>query len=129
MFVGSEGLAWGPADVLATLLHEAAHALAQVRGINDTSRQGRWHNARFKSVVEEVGIAVSKDPRLGWSPTTLTTASRSAYTEMITELASVLRLRRAVELSGSGVNKPGPSPVRVRPGPARHRGPPGARTG
>ena len=65
MFVGGEGLAWGPADVLATFLHEAAHALAQVRGINDTSRQGRWHNARFKSVAEEVGIAVSKDR--GWA--------------------------------------------------------------
>jgi hypothetical protein len=31
VFVGGEGLARRPADVLATLLHEAAHALAQVR--------------------------------------------------------------------------------------------------
>jgi len=47
VFVGGEGLARGPAEVLGTLLHEAAHALADVRGIKDTSRQGRWHNARF----------------------------------------------------------------------------------
>lgn len=33
VFVGGEGLARGPADVLATLLHEAAHALAHARGI------------------------------------------------------------------------------------------------
>ncbi|MFD1534873.1 hypothetical protein [Pseudonocardia aurantiaca] len=34
--------------------HEkAAHALAHVRGIKDTSRQGRWHNARFKALAEE----------------------------------------------------------------------------
>lgn len=41
VFVGGEGLARGPADVLATLLHEAAHALAHARNIKDTSRQGR----------------------------------------------------------------------------------------
>ncbi len=34
----------GAADVLGTLLHETAHALAHVRDIKDTSRQGRWHN-------------------------------------------------------------------------------------
>jgi hypothetical protein len=71
VFVGGEGLARGPADVLGTLLHEAAHALAHVRGIKDTSRQGRWHNARFKALAEELGIEVTKDPRIGWSPTTL----------------------------------------------------------
>jgi hypothetical protein len=40
VFVGGEGLARGPANVLGTLLHEAAHALAHIRGIKDTSRQG-----------------------------------------------------------------------------------------
>jgi hypothetical protein len=35
-----EGLARGPAEKLATLLHEAAHALAHVRGMKDTFRQG-----------------------------------------------------------------------------------------
>ena len=60
VFVGGEGLARGPADVLGTLLHEAAHALAHVRGIKDTSRQGRWHNARFKALAEELGTEVTK---------------------------------------------------------------------
>lgn len=46
-----------------------AHALAHVRGIKDTSRQGRWHNTKFKALAEELGIEVSKDPRIGWSPT------------------------------------------------------------
>lgn len=80
VFVGGEGLARGPVDVLGTLLHEAAHALAHVRGIQDTSRQGRWHNARFKAVADEVGITVEKDPKLGWSPRrpVSTTPRRSA---------------------------------------------------
>jgi len=41
VFVGGEGLTRGARDVLATLLHEAAHALADRQGIKDTSRQGR----------------------------------------------------------------------------------------
>src|SRR4051812_12814323 len=32
VFVGGEGLARGPVDVLGTLLHEATHALAFIRG-------------------------------------------------------------------------------------------------
>jgi len=95
VFVGGEHLAHGPTEVLATLLHEAAHALAHVRGIRDTSRQGRWHNARFKSLATELGIAVSKDPRLGWSPTALTAETASTYADTITALGTALRLHRA----------------------------------
>ena len=76
VFVGGEGLARGPVEVLGTLLHEAAHALANVRGIKDTSRQGRWHNAKFKALAEELGIEVTKDDRIGWSPTTVAAATR-----------------------------------------------------
>jgi len=97
VFVGGEGLAHGPTEVLATLLHEAAHALAHVRGIRDTSRQGRWHNARFKSLADELGIAVSKDPRLGWSPTALTAETASTYADTITALGTALRLHRATD--------------------------------
>jgi hypothetical protein len=53
--VGGEGLARGPAHVLGTLLHEAAHALARVRGIKDTSRQGRWRIGRDRAVVWGIG--------------------------------------------------------------------------
>ena len=40
-----------PRRMLATLLHEAAHALARVREIQDTSRQGRYHNQRCSTRV------------------------------------------------------------------------------
>jgi hypothetical protein len=107
----SAGKVWpGAANVLATLLHEAAHALAHVRGIKDTSRQGRWHNARFKALAEEVGIAVEKDPRLGWSPTTLPAVTRASYAQVIAELGAVLRLYRAVEISGRQGSRPGQPP-------------------
>jgi len=102
VFVGGEGLALGPADVLGTMLHEAAHAIAHVRGVKDTSRQGRWHNARFKALAEEVGIEVRKDPRLGWSPTTLTAHTRADYSGTITELGCALRLHRFPEAARGG---------------------------
>ncbi|OLM28257.1 hypothetical protein Ae717Ps2_6596 [Pseudonocardia sp. Ae717_Ps2] len=111
VFVGGEGLARGPVDVLGTLLHEAAHALAHARGIQDTSRQGRWHNARFKAIAAEVGIAVEKDPKLGWSPTTVPDATQAAYGEVIEQLRGALRMRRASESGGPAKpKKPGPPP-------------------
>ena len=110
MFVGGEGLARGSADVLATLLHEAAHALAHVRGIKDTSRQGRWHNVKFKALAEELGIEVAKDLRIGWSPTTLTTTTRATYAAVVDELGAMLRLHRAAEFTGGGATKAKPTP-------------------
>lgn len=86
VFIGGEGLARGPVDVLGTLLHEAAHAIAHVRGVQDTSRQGRWHNARFQALAEEVGITVTRHPKNGWSPTSISLATRDAYAATLAEL-------------------------------------------
>jgi hypothetical protein len=109
VFVGGEGLSRGPADVLATLLHEAAHAVAHVRGIKDTSRQGRWHNARFKAIAEELGVEVTKDDRIGWSPTTLLASTRETYAAAIDELGRTLRLHRSIEV-GRPATKATPTP-------------------
>src|SRR5690349_13433551 len=38
VLIAAELLGHGPLEILGTLLHEAAHALAYVRGIKDTSR-------------------------------------------------------------------------------------------
>ena len=110
VFIGGEGLVRGAADVLGTLLHEAAHALAHVRDIKDTSRQGRWHNAKFKALAEELGIEVAKDPRIGWSPTAIPASTREEYAEVIDELGRVLRLHRAVEVAGGKDKKPSAPP-------------------
>ena len=69
LFVGGEGLRRGAEPVLATLLHEAAHGVAHVRGIKDTSRQGRYHNTRFKLLGEELGLTITQAPTIGWSST------------------------------------------------------------
>jgi len=113
VFVGGEGLVRGPAEVLGTLLHETAHALAHARGIKDTSRQGRWHNARFKALAEEVGVEVTKDPRIGWSPTTLPATTREEYADTIAMLGDALRLFRSVEITGTKTGKANNPPACV----------------
>lgn len=110
VFIGGEGLARGPLDVLGTLLHEAAHALADVRGIKDTSRQGRWHNARFKALAEEVGIEVTKDSRIGWSPTAVPDRTRELYAPTIRVLGAALRLYRASETPAQPGKSKSPPP-------------------
>lgn len=49
----------------------APHRLADARGIEDTSRQGRWHNQRFAKVPTELGLEPHKHDRIGWSPRSL----------------------------------------------------------
>src|SRR5215475_13468507 len=49
LFIGADGLRHGPRAVFTILLHEAAHGMAHTRRIKDTSRGGRYHNARYKT--------------------------------------------------------------------------------
>lgn len=74
LFVGGEGLARGAAGVLATPLHEAAHGIASTRGIQHTSRQGRYHNARSQAIAREVGIEVLAIERGALRATTVNVA-------------------------------------------------------
>lgn len=94
-FLASEALAKGATQVLQTTIHEAAHTLSRVRGIKDTSRQGRWHNAAFKKAAEELGLehkAASADKSHGFSFVTLTQATKDKYAELLTKLERELKL-------------------------------------
>jgi hypothetical protein len=102
LFVGGEGLAGGAASVLATLLHEAAHAAAQSRGIQDTSRQGRYHNQRFKSIAEGLGLTIEHDQSIGWSVTTLPRHTEAEYAETITTLHTAITAHRRAEAIATG---------------------------
>ena len=79
------------------MLHEAAHALADVRGIKDTSRQGRYHNKHFKALAEELGLAVDSHPAIGWSITTVTDTTAEHYADQLTALAAAMVLWRTGE--------------------------------
>ena len=63
LFMATELVARGATEMFAVLLHEAAHTIASRRGIKDTSRQGRYHNGRFRMIAGEVGLDGDRDPR------------------------------------------------------------------
>ena len=94
VMISGEGLRRSPREVLATLLHEAAHALAHERGIKDTSRQGRYHNKQFKNCAEELALTVTHDDRNGWAATTLTPAAERAYARQLDALTQAMTLWR-----------------------------------
>lgn len=56
-------------EVIATLIHEYTHYYNTINGIKDVSRNGTYHNKRFKSEAEKHMILISYDPRIGWSIT------------------------------------------------------------
>jgi hypothetical protein len=97
VLVGGEGLHRGPTEVLGTLLHEAAHGLAQAREVQDTSRQGRYHNRRYAALARELGLEVASVKPIGWSATTVPEATAGAYARQLEELAAALVLWRRQE--------------------------------
>lgn len=97
LFIAGEGLQHGPTDVLVTLLHEAAHGIAVTRGIKDTSRQGRYHNTRFKQLAEELGLEVTEQHSIGWSGTTVSKRTLKIYRRYLGVLERALVIWRRQE--------------------------------
>jgi curved DNA-binding protein CbpA len=101
IMISGEGLRRTAREVLATLLHEAAHALAHERGIKDTSRQGRYHNKQFKIHAEELALTVEHDDPNGWSASTITPAAERAYARQLEALTEAMTLWRHGETTTS----------------------------
>ena len=105
VFISGEGLKRSVTEVFTTLLHEAAHALADVRGIKDTSRQGRWHNKQFAALADELGLDTTKDERLGYSKCTLRPETQAHYQHKLDILQDVLSVYRHPEILTSKTSK------------------------
>jgi hypothetical protein len=102
VLVAGEGLSRAPEVVMATLLHEAAHGLAHVRQVQDTSRQGRYHNRRYRRLAEELGLEVAETGTIDWSQTTLSEATARQYRRELGTLRAALTLYRRGEANGVG---------------------------
>ena len=89
LFVAGELLAAGGRAVLEVMLHEAAHALAVVRGIRGTSAEGnRYHNKRFVALAAEMGLRGPDRPEkvIGWSDCRITDETAAAYGDVISAI-------------------------------------------
>jgi hypothetical protein len=86
LFVAGEDIRNGAIAVLEVLLHEAAHALATVRGIRDTSAAGhRYHNRRYVALAVELGLGEPGEPDkvTGFENCPMTEATAAAYAKVI----------------------------------------------
>jgi DnaJ domain len=101
VMISGEGLARTPREVLGTLLHEAAHALAAARGITGTSRQGRYHNKRYAILAAELGLDVAETPGFGWTITTVPDTTAARYASQLAALNAAMTLWRNSEHDGS----------------------------
>lgn len=103
VFMAGERLQHGPSEVLETLIHEAAHAVAHARKIKDTSRQCRYHNGKFKAIAESLGLKVAKMGSIGWAETSIPPETVALYPEAIAQLKEAIRAFRRSEFSLRGV--------------------------
>lgn len=96
LFVAGECFAEGAEHTLTTMLHEAAHALAYVRQVQDTSRQGKYHNRRFVQLAAELGMAwpagAKPHPVSGFSKVQVSGPARAAYADAIADLEAAILL-------------------------------------
>jgi hypothetical protein len=112
LFVAGECFAEGATHTLTTILHEAAHALAHVRGVKDTSRQGKYHNRRFLELAAELDLAWPADakahPVSGFSEVRLSEVAAIFYADTIAELDAAITLHldtfRRLRLGGGQTN-------------------------
>ena len=119
VLITHDGLTDQAAQVLATILHEAAHSVAWQRGIKDTSRQGRYHNHCFQTVAEELGLQVQRDSAFGWTQTDLRASTAAAYSGVLRDLELYLPSRPLT--SAAGGNESARGGVRNLACPCGHR--------
>ncbi len=107
VMLAGERMEQGGAAVMGTLLHEAAHALASVREIRDTSGAGSaYHNGKYKKLAAEVLLTVEKGKK-GWSTTALNVGSETRYSSAIAMLDEALQhFRVAPGQDGEDKKKP-----------------------
>ncbi len=99
VLLAGEALHLKPEDVFEVLLHEAAHGINAARGIKDTSRGGRYHNARFKKTAVEVGLDVEQMDPYGFAKTSVRADTAERYSNEIDRLAGAMRIARRIPQS------------------------------
>ena len=80
-------------DVVATLIHEAGHALNFARGIHDCSRS-QYHNRKFEAAAKELGLDVTQVAHYGFALTAMPAETAQRYNAETEALRQVLMHRR-----------------------------------
>lgn len=92
--------------ILGVLLHEAAHALATARGVQDTAPTRRqYHNAAFANLAAETGLYLARDRPADVGPDTPAPATLVAYRAPLKKLRAALDEYRTAFVP-NGVSEP-----------------------
>ena len=89
-------------QLLSTLLHEVAHSLNHMNGISDCS-SNQYHNAKFKSQAEALGLKTIEIKGKGYASTELTEFGAKRWAKALKILNNALEL---TAMSAEGSAKP-----------------------
>lgn len=88
-------------EIVTTLLHEMVHLYNLQIGVKDTSRSGTYHNKQYKIAAEQHGLIVERDPKYGYTLTSLNDEARNFTFTLPMVTLSLHRLKT----KGNGYNK------------------------
>lgn len=95
--ISAEDLNRPAEDILGTLIHEMCHQSASERGIKDCSRNGNYHNKKFKEIAEAHGLeCLEKSKSHGFGHTKLAPAGRNAIESKLSSLKEALTVCRII---------------------------------
>ncbi|WP_374987166.1 hypothetical protein [Streptomyces fradiae] len=103
VFVTAESLADGAAKVFGYLLHEAAHAANEARGVNDCSAS-QYHNKEFRRMAEAMGLVQRPDvtekwkKKYGFAGTELGDEAAKTYAQEIAALDKAMHATRTPDI-------------------------------
>ena len=89
-------------NVVATLLHEMCHLYAIENGIKDTSENRFYHNEAFRNIAESHGLVVAKEPRYGFSVTSLSPDAFIVASNVFNAVSPVFHIPKRDENTSSG---------------------------
>lgn len=107
--ISSHVLAEGAESVLETLLHEAVHSGNVALGVQDCSRQGRYHNKAFADLAGDMGLRVFVAPPYGYAVTQLTDDIRMIFANTLDDVREHLLMWQelpTVRPGGGRVHRP-----------------------
>ena len=67
--IAAEVLNYAIEETLDTMIHEMVHLYCRENGIKEVSRNGMYHNGRFKAEAEKRGLTCIKCGQYGWNTT------------------------------------------------------------
>ena len=100
--IATEDVGQQTENIAAMLLHEMCHLYAIENGIKDTSENRFYHNEAFRNIAESHGLVVAKEPRYGFSVTSLSPDAFIVASNVFNAVSPVFHIPKRDENTSSG---------------------------